>query len=81
MIVYTVDFVEFPSSSATASRQFFEQAFGWAATSYGPDYTDVQGGGVALGSQADDGDRPSVPLVTIRTDDLVQARKAIERAG
>lgn len=81
MIVYTVDFVEFPSGSATASGQFFETAFGWAATSYGPDYADVQGGGVALGFQADDGEKPSAPLVTIRTDDLTQARKAVEGAG
>jgi len=76
-----IDFVEFPSASATASGQFFEKAFGWAATSYGPAYTDVQGGGVTLGFQADEGERPSAPLVTIRADDLAQARKAIEGAG
>jgi predicted enzyme related to lactoylglutathione lyase len=81
MIGYTVDFVEFPTGSAPASSQFFEKAFGWAATSYGPDYADVQGGGVALGFQADKGEQTSAPLVTIRTDDLEQARKAIEDAG
>lgn len=79
--MYTVDFVEFPSGSATASGQFFEKAFGWVAASYGPDYADVQGGGVMLGFQADDGEQPSAPLVTIRADDLAQARKAIESAG
>ncbi|MFD9888770.1 VOC family protein [Amycolatopsis sp. NPDC059027] len=79
--MYKVDFVEFPSSSATASGQFFEKAFGWAATPYGPDYADVQGEGITLGFQADVAEQPGAPLVTVRTDDLHQARLAVEDAG
>ncbi|MFD9961194.1 VOC family protein [Amycolatopsis sp. NPDC058986] len=79
--MYKVDFVEFPSSSATASGQFFEKAFGWAATPYGPDYADVQGAGITLGFQADVAEQPGAPLVTVRTDDLHQARLAVEDAG
>ena len=67
MIGYTVAFVEFPSSSAPASSQFFEKAFGWAATSYGPDYADVRGGGVALGFQADQGDSSARPRFGVST--------------
>ncbi|MCO5997492.1 VOC family protein [Actinoallomurus rhizosphaericola] len=77
----TVDFVEFPSESASASGRFFEEAFGWRSTSYGPDYVDVQGGGVTLGFQADPAERPGAPLVTIRTGDLDAARRAVEAAG
>ncbi len=81
MIDYTVDYVEFPSGSAGGSGKFFEQAFGWTATSYGPDYADVQSGSVTFGFQASAAEKPSAPLVTIRTNDLDQARKAIETAG
>ncbi len=30
--VYEVDFAEFPSTSATASGEFFARAFGWEVT-------------------------------------------------
>ncbi|WP_410590949.1 VOC family protein [Amycolatopsis sp. lyj-23] len=76
-----VDFAEFPSSSAAASGRFFERAFGWTVTPYGPDYTDVRAGGLTLGFQSDPAERPRAPLVTIRTDDLVVARTAVEAAG
>jgi predicted enzyme related to lactoylglutathione lyase len=79
--MYEIDFVEFPSTSATASGQFFERAFGWAVTPYGPDYTDVRTTGITLGFQADTAGQPRAPLVTVRTDDLAAAREAVEAAG
>jgi hypothetical protein len=79
--VYTIDFVEFPSNAASASGQFFVKAFGWTTTPYGPDYADVAGAGITLGFQADPDEQPSAPLVTIRTDDLEQARRDVESAG
>ncbi|MFI9260570.1 VOC family protein [Streptomyces sioyaensis] len=79
--MYVVDFVEFPSSSAAASGQFFQEAFGWTPTAYGPRYTDVGGAGVGLGIQADPEERSSAPLVAIRTDNLEAAQAAVEAAG
>ncbi|MFI1919688.1 VOC family protein [Nocardia sp. NPDC020380] len=79
--MYTIDFVEFPSTSAGASSAFFEKAFGWTATAYGPDYADVQGAGISLGFQADAEERPAAPLLTVHTDDLEEARRAVEGAG
>ncbi len=51
--MYSIDMVEFASSSASASGAFLEQAFGWTRTSYGPDYVDVLGGDISLGFQSD----------------------------
>ncbi|MEU3767653.1 VOC family protein [Amycolatopsis keratiniphila] len=80
--MYEIDFVEFPSSSAAGSGAFFEKAFGWAATAYGPAYTDVQSGGtVSFGFQQDTAQQTAAPLVTIRTDDLALARASVEAAG
>jgi predicted enzyme related to lactoylglutathione lyase len=42
---------------------------------------DVHGAGVALGFQADTTEQPTAALVTIRTDDLDGARRAVEDAG
>ncbi|WP_409497366.1 VOC family protein [Amycolatopsis sp. cmx-11-12] len=80
--MYEIDFVEFPSSSAAGSSGFFEKAFGWTATAYGPTYADVQSGGVvSLGFQEDTPQQTTAPLVTIRTDDLARARGSVEAAG
>ncbi|WP_239071709.1 VOC family protein, partial [Amycolatopsis sp. SID8362] len=79
--MYEVDFAEFPSASATASGQFFERAFGWRVTPYGPDYTDVRAAGLTFGFQSDAAEQPSAPLITIRTDDLPAAREAVLAAG
>jgi len=79
--MYSIEMVEFPSSSAGTSGAFLEQAFGWTRTAYGPDYVDVQGGGISLGFQSDAAEQPSTPLDVIRAEDLDQARAAIEVAG
>lgn len=80
--MYEIDFVEFPSSSAEGSGEFFEKAFGWTAAAYGPTYTDVQSGGVvSFGFQQDAAQRTAAPLVTIRTDDLARAKASVEAAG
>ncbi|RSN65316.1 glyoxalase/bleomycin resistance/extradiol dioxygenase family protein [Amycolatopsis sp. WAC 04182] len=80
--MYEIDFVEFPSSSAADSSKFFATAFGWTAASYGPTYTDVQGGGVvSFGFQQDTAEQTTAPLVTIRTDDLERAKDSVEAAG
>ncbi|WP_181774564.1 VOC family protein [Amycolatopsis pittospori] len=80
--MYEIDFVEFPSSSAADSSKFFEKAFGWSATPYGPAYSDVQSGGtVSFGFQQDAAQQTAAPLVTIRTDDLERARGSVEAAG
>ncbi|UOX86345.1 VOC family protein [Amycolatopsis sp. FBCC-B4732] len=79
--MYEVDFTEFPSTSATVSGQFFERAFGWSVTPYGPDYTDVRAPGLTFGFQSDAAERTSAPLIAIRTGDLTAAREAVVSAG
>jgi predicted enzyme related to lactoylglutathione lyase len=33
-----INYVEFPSRDLSATKRFFEEAFGWAFVDYGPDY-------------------------------------------
>ncbi|SEF35974.1 hypothetical protein SAMN05421837_109131 [Amycolatopsis pretoriensis] len=79
--MFEVDFVEFPSTSATASGEFFTRAFGWQVTPYGPGYADVRAAGLTFGFQANAAEQARAPLVTVRTDDLAAARTAVEAAG
>ena len=34
-----LNYVEYPSSDLEATKAFFEKAFGWTFTDYGPEYT------------------------------------------
>ena len=38
-----IDYIEFPSSDRAGSSAFFQAAFGWGITSYGPIYDALEG--------------------------------------
>jgi hypothetical protein len=49
-----IDYIEFQAGDIGATKQFFEQLFGWKFTDYGPDYTSFEDGRIAGGfSRAD----------------------------
>lgn len=74
--------VEFPSSDAKKSGDFFQEVFGWPNLAYGPGYIDVQlGAEQTLGFQQDRHQASAAPLTIIEVDDLDDARRAIEAAG
>ncbi|MCA0934425.1 VOC family protein [Vibrio alginolyticus] len=41
-----LNYVEFGSTDLTATKQFFEQVFGWTFVDYGPDYSAFSGQGL-----------------------------------
>lgn len=43
-----IDYAELPSRDPAASRAFFEAAFGWSFTDYGPDYIAFDAGSAGL---------------------------------
>ena len=77
-----IDYVELPSASAhELTRAFYRKAFGWTFTDYGPTYSAVEGGAVAIGLQGDREEALSAPLPIVRVDDLEAAFDAVEKAG
>lgn len=78
---FVIDYFELPTDAMAASQAFFRDAFGFGITPYGPTYSEVTGGGVLGGLNADAADRPATPVVGIRTDDIAAARQAVEAAG
>ena len=81
MTRYEIDYFEIPARNAAESSAFFTRAFGFGALSYGDDYVEIRDAGVLGGVNADAGDRPSAPLIGIRTDDISAAETAITTAG
>src|SRR6185503_7886301 len=41
-----MNYVEFPAKDLTATKAFFESAFGWSFTDYGPEYTAFENQGL-----------------------------------
>ena len=75
-----IDYIEFPSTDRAASSGFFAAAFGWGATSYGPDYDAIEGAGIDGGvDQA--ADRVAATMAIIRTEDIDDAEKRVIAAG
>lgn len=81
-----IDYIEFPATDLPATKRFYQQAFGWKFTDYGPDYAAFEDGRLDGGFHAGDGAR-SVPgpgngtLVVLFAADLADAEARVRRAG
>jgi uncharacterized protein len=76
-----LNYVELPVRDIEASAAFFEQAFGWQLSRFGPTYAATTTGITDLGLQADPGEQTAAPLPVIEVDDLASALTAAEKAG
>ena len=76
-----IDYIELTATDVAASKRFYADAFGWAFTDYGPDYTSFQdgrlAGGITRGSAAEGGGA----LIVIFAVDLAEAERRVRQAG
>jgi len=77
-----INYLEYPSRDLVATKRFFEAAFGWVFTDYGPEYTafnnqGVEGGFYVLQSRAANG----AALTVLYSDDLASTQAKVEAAG
>lgn len=75
-----VDYVELPAKDLPATKAFYEAAFGWAFTDYGPEYA-AFGEGLDGGFQADAGEVARAPLVVLYAEDLEAMEARVRAAG
>lgn len=75
-----IDFVELPADTV-AARAFYEAAFGWAMTAFGPSYACTTTGDVDLGLQGDAFEASRAPLPVIGVTDLDTWPAKITAAG
>ncbi len=82
---HSIDYVELTVTDLRAANAFYADAFGWAFTDYGPEYSGIKSpsgdgevGGLALASEP----RPAGgPFVILYSDDLDRTADAIRTAG
>ena len=75
------NYVELPVTDIGAAKSFYEAAFGWDLTSFGPTYAATTTGDTDLGLQADASEATKAPLPVIDVSDLEAALAAVEAAG
>ena len=76
-----LNYVELPVGEIGASKRFYENAFGWSMTEFGPTYAATLTGDTDVGLQADPSEATKAPLPVIEVDDLEAALDAVRSAG
>ena len=76
-----LNYVELPVREIGAARRFYEAAFGWSLTDFGPTYAATVTGDTDIGLQADPAEATRAPLAVIDVPDLEAALAAVEAAG
>jgi len=79
-----LNYVEFPAKDITASKLFFEQAFGWSFEDFGPEYTAFTEQGIDGGfykSEMTSTTANGSALLILLSDNLEQSKLNVESAG
>ena len=75
------NYVELPVGEIGPAKTFYEDAFGWSLTEFGPSYAATITGDTDLGLQADPAEATKAPLPVIEVEDLEKALEAVVTAG
>jgi predicted enzyme related to lactoylglutathione lyase len=76
-----IDYVELPGGDLIATKTFYEAAFGWSFTDYGPDYTAIGDAGLDGGFTSETTSTTTIPLVVLKSDDLEDALARVQANG
>lgn len=75
------NYVELPVGEIGAAKAFYESAFGWSLTDFGPTYSCTLTGDTDIGLQGDGAEATRAPLAVIQVDDLDATLGAVTEAG
>jgi len=76
-----LNYVELPVGEIAQAKAFYESAFGWSLTEFGPSYAATMTGDTDVGLQADASEATKAPLPVIDVEDLEEALASVEKAG
>jgi len=74
-----ITYIEFKASDLDAVKSFYQTAFGWTFTDYGPTYTSFSNSGIAGGFEVSNEPVVGGVLVVLYHEDLKQAKATIEK--
>ena len=76
-----ITYIELKATDLEAIKKFYQSAFGWTFTDYGPTYTSFSNSGIAGGFEVSTDPVVSGVLVVLYHEDLKQAKEAVEKLG
>jgi len=76
-----LNYVELPVSDIATAKTFYEAAFGWSMTEFGPTYAATLTGDTDVGLQGDQTEATKAPLPVVQVEDLEAALDAVTAAG
>ncbi|NND99345.1 MAG: VOC family protein [Pirellulaceae bacterium] len=80
----TIDYVELPAADFDAVQAFYQTAFGWTFTDYGPEYRAFSDGRIEGGfyhSTERSSTQTGAALIVLYADDLESVQQAVVSAG
>ena len=75
-----IDYVELPGGDLVSTKRFYQSAFGWTFTDYGPSYAAFEEG-LDGGFDADAAAQTEKPLVVLYAHDLEAMAAKVQAAG
>jgi uncharacterized protein len=75
-----IDYVELPGGDLVNTKRFYQEAFGWRFTDYGPSYAAFEEG-LDGGFDADAASQTAKPLVVLYAHDLEAMEARVTAAG
>jgi predicted enzyme related to lactoylglutathione lyase len=78
---FRIDYIELPALDIARSKSFYEAAFGWRFSDYGPDYSAFEDGRLAGGLTLERKPVAGGPLVVIHAAALEAAETKVRQAG
>jgi predicted enzyme related to lactoylglutathione lyase len=76
-----INYVELPVADTAVAKSFYEVAFGWLMSEFGPTYAATTTGDVDLGLQGDTAEASKAPLPVIDVEGLDSWPAKVEAAG
>lgn len=84
LVHHQINYIEFNVTDMARSQQFYQAAFGWKFTDYGPEYAGIRkqaGEGETGGFRLVEQSVPGGPLVILYSSDLESSFASVREAG
>ena len=76
-----INYVELKAPDIEAVKDFYQQAFAWTFTDYGPTYTAFSNSGVEGGFEKTDQEVANGALIVLHHENLELIQEQVEKAG
>lgn len=76
-----INYVELKANDLESVKKFYEQAFGWTFTDYGPGYTAFSNSGIEGGFEKTEEEIVNGALVVLHHEELELIQTQVEEAG